>query len=149
MYIISKNSDYHVNSIDHCWLQLTNVWIISCVYKAIGKICIGRKRKQKRKLFSLLCDVLMLSISWRSHSFDRISYAWFTTNISTSKTFSYTNIYNCKIWLLQIEAGLVKKQYIAKVVGEFPEDEVFYLALDELLIAILILRWRNEPCKYL
>jgi hypothetical protein len=40
------------------------------------------------------------------------------------------NYYNFRILLLQIEAGLVKKQYIAKVVGEFPENEVFYLALD-------------------
>jgi len=29
--------------------------------------------------------------------------------------------------LLQIEAGLVHKQYIAKVVGEFPEDEVSFI----------------------
>lgn len=37
--------------------------------------------------------------------------------------------HNSRIWLLQIEAGLVQKQYIAKVVGEFPKDEVFsYLA---------------------
>lgn len=127
IYIISKNSDYHVNSIDHCWLQLTNVWILSCIYKAIGKICIGRKRKQKRKLFS--CCV-MYSCYW---------YLWqnflcliYNKYINIQNFFLHHH-YNCRIWLLQIEAGLVKKQYIAKVVGEFPEDEVFYLASDELL----------------
>lgn len=29
-------------------------------------------------------------------------------------------------WLSQIEAGLVQKQYIAKVIGEFPELEVWF-----------------------
>jgi 23S rRNA-/tRNA-specific pseudouridylate synthase len=31
------------------------------------------------------------------------------------------------IWLLQIEAGKVQKQYVAKVVGVFPEDEVVHV----------------------
>lgn len=28
--------------------------------------------------------------------------------------------------LLQIEGGMIKKQYIARVAGEFPEQEVYF-----------------------
>ena len=51
---------------------------------------------------------------------------WCAFHYFVDKKFFNSRFSECQMQLLQIEGGMVQKQYIARVAGEFPEQEVCF-----------------------
>ncbi|CAL5361792.1 unnamed protein product [Camellia sinensis] len=67
------------------------------------------------RIHPMFCSMfLLLFIDW---------IAWYLGSLSWRQVLLRLTFLGSRLWLFQIEAGMVEKQYVAKVIGVFPEDE--------------------------